>query len=166
MITVTPPTTLTWNDNKFNCVLGWNGVTSDKWEGDGCTPAGTYRLRKVFYRKDRVTGLKSTLPIHPIRTSDGWCDDPEHSFYNTLVQLPIEASHEKLWREDPCYDIVVALGQNDAPIVPYRGSAIFIHVAAADHRPTKGCVALDLQALKTIVAGCGPNESIHIRSVT
>ena len=90
MITVTPPTTLTWNDNKFNCVLGWNGVTSDKWEGDGCTPAGTYRLRKVFYRKDRVTGLKSALPINPIRTSDGWCDDPEHSFYNTLVQLPIE----------------------------------------------------------------------------
>ncbi len=163
MIRVTPPSTLNWNGHIFSCALGRNGVTSDKWESDGCTPAGTYALRKVLYRQDRVTNLKTVLPTHPIRKSDGWCDDPEHSFYNMLVQLPVAASHEKLWREDPCYDIVVALGHNDAPIVPYRGSAIFMHVAAADHRPTEGCVALDLQSITTILAGCDPNENIHIQ---
>ena len=83
-----------------------------------------------------------------------------------LVQLPIEASHEKLWREDPWYDIVVALGYNDTKIVPYRGSAIFMHVAAPDRRPTEGCVALDLQALTTILAGCDPDEKIHIQVFT
>ena len=166
MIRVTPPATLSWNGNIFGCVLGWNGVTSDKWEGDGCTPAGTYALRKVLYRQYRLTGLETKLPIHPITKSDGWCDDPEHSSYNMLVQLPIEASHEKLWREGPCYDIVVVLGHNDTPIVPYRGSAIFMHVATAAHHPTKGCVALDLQALLTILAGCGSKEDIHIQLAT
>ena len=166
MITVTPPATLNWNGNMFSCVLGGNGVTSDKWEGDGCTPAGVFALRKVFYRKDRVTGLKTTLPTHPITKSDGWCDDPEHSLYNMLVRLPIEASHEKLWREEPNYDIVVVLGYNDEPIIPYRGSAIFMHVIASDRRPTEGCVALDSQALEAILAGCGPNENIHIELAT
>ena len=166
MITVTPPTTLIWNGSIFSCILGWNGVTSDKWEGDGCTPAGTYTLRRVFYRKDRVTALKTSLPKHPITKSDGWCDDPEHSLYNMLVHLPIEASHEKLWREDNCYDIVVALGHNDTQVVPYRGSAIFMHVAAPDRRPTEGCIALDLQALTTILAECDPDEKIHIQLAT
>lgn len=166
MIKVTPPGSLTWNGNTFACVLGRNGVNSDKWEGDGCTPAGTYALRKVLYRRDRVAGLKTILPAHPITKSDGWCDDPEHPFYNMLVQLPIEASHEKLWRDEPHYDIVVVLGHNDTPIVPYRGSAIFMHVAAADNRPTRGCVALDLQTLTTVLTGCDQNEHIHIQLAT
>ena len=113
-----------------------------------------------------MTGIKTMLPTHPITKLDGWCDDPEHLLYNTLVQLPIEASHEKLWREDPRYDIVVVLGHNDAPIVPYRGSAIFMHVATADHRPTEGCVALDLHGLITILAGCDPHEKIYIQMAT
>ena len=166
MIKVTPPTTLNWNGQTFGCVIGWNGVTLDKWEGDGCTPSGTYALRRVLYRRDRLTNIKTTLPTHPITKLDGWCDDPEHLLYNTLVQTPIEASHEKLWREDPCYDIVVVLGHNDAPIVPYRGSAIFMHVTAADHRATEGCVALGLQGLITILAGCDPNEKIFIQMAT
>ena len=166
MIRVTPPTTLNWEGNLFKCVLGRNGVTSDKWEGDGFTPAGTYALRKVLYRRDRVAGFQTTLPTHTITKSDAWCDDPEHEFYNMPVQLPIEASHEKLWRNDPCYDIVVVLGHNDAPVVPYRGSAIFMHVATADHSPTEGCVALEMQTLVTVLAGCDPNENIHIQLTT
>ncbi len=166
MIRVTPPDTLNWNGHLFDCVLGRNGVTSDKWEGDGCTPAGTYALRKVLYRRDRVAELKTILPKHPITKSDGWCDDPEHAFYNMPVQLPIEARHEKLWRVEPCYDIVVVLGHNDAPVVPYRGSAIFMHVSAADHHPTEGCVSLGLQALVTVLAGCDENENIQIQLAT
>ena len=73
----------------FSCVLGWNGVTSDKWEGDGCTPARSFHSAKYFIEKIEVTGLKTTLPTHPITKSDGWCDDPEHSLYNMLVRLPL-----------------------------------------------------------------------------
>ncbi|MGB1540385.1 MAG: L,D-transpeptidase family protein, partial [Rickettsiales bacterium] len=52
------------------------------------------------------------------------------------------ARHEKLWREDHCYDVMVPLGYNDRQIVPGKGSAIFLHVAKPGYQPTEGCVAL------------------------
>ena len=38
------------------------------------------------------------------------------------MRLPYAASHEKLWREDGVYDIVVILGHNDDPPVAGAGS--------------------------------------------
>ncbi len=163
MIRVIPPTTLHWEKHVFQCVLGRNGVTDEKWEGDGYTPSGAYSLREIFYRRDRVTNLRTKLPTREITKLDGWCDDPEHELYNRLVRLPINASHEKLWRTDNCYDIIVVLDHNSDPVVPYRGSAIFMHVATAEYRTTEGCVALDRQALETILSGCGQKEVIHIQ---
>ena len=55
------------------------------------------------------------LPVRAIRKADGWCDDPAHPDYNTLVRLPFAASHEEMWRADGLYDLVVELGYNDAP---------------------------------------------------
>jgi L,D-peptidoglycan transpeptidase YkuD (ErfK/YbiS/YcfS/YnhG family) len=73
------------------------------------------------------------------------------------VKLPYRASAEQMWREDHLYDLVAVLGYNDDPVVPGKGSAIFLHLAKPDYAPTQGCVALahdDLQAaLETAAAG-------------
>ncbi len=64
--------------------------------------------------------------------------------------IPTPASAERLWRDDGLYDLVVVLGHNDDPVVPGRGSAIFLHLARPDYAPTEGCAALaraDLEAL-------------------
>jgi len=57
-----------------------------------------------------------------------------------------------LWREDFVYDLLAVLGWNDAPAVPGKGSAIFLHVARPDFRPTEGCVALAQADLQRVLA--------------
>jgi L,D-peptidoglycan transpeptidase YkuD (ErfK/YbiS/YcfS/YnhG family) len=37
-----------------------------------------------------------------------------------------------MWREDHLYDLVLVLGYNDDPVVPGKGSAIFLHLARPD----------------------------------
>ena len=128
--------------------LGASGFIeqSKKTEGDGKTPLGTYHLRFGFYRADRlrIPPLHQERPLHfmPIETDDGWCDDPGHSLYNRFIKLPFKTSHEKMYREDIAYDIVLVVNHNDAPPIAGRGSAIFIHLMQIDGRDTRGCIAL------------------------
>lgn len=146
------------------CVLGKGGVVSagQKREGDGASPAGSWPVRRVFYRPDRGPAPKTALDLVPIQPQDGWCDDPDHPLYNRPVTLPFAASHEKLWREEPVYDLIVELGYNDDPVVPGRGSAIFLHVARPDFRPTEGCIALEKEDLLAALELMGPGTEIEI----
>ncbi|HAY50255.1 L,D-transpeptidase family protein [Thalassospira sp.] len=140
-------------DREFRCAFGVNGITDadSKTEGDGKTPAGRWKLRYVMYRADRRSCPKTRLPVTTISFSDGWCDDPAHPSYNCPVRLPFKGSHEKLWRDDVLYNIVVVLGHNDSPPVPGKGSAIFMHIAKPDYSGTEGCIALAEQDLETLL---------------
>jgi L,D-peptidoglycan transpeptidase YkuD (ErfK/YbiS/YcfS/YnhG family) len=111
-------------------------------EGDAMTPTGEYVLRFGLYRADRLPRPKSKLTFRPLRQDDGWCDAPEDPAYNRFIRLPFAASHEKLWREDGAYDIILVMSHNDSPPVPALGSAVFIHIAQPDDRKTLGCIAL------------------------
>lgn len=132
--------------------LGRSGVTRAKREGDGATPAGTLRLRRLLYRADRIAIPPGRLPRAPLSPEDGWCDDPAHVDYNRPVRLPHPARHEMLWRDDAVYDLIGVLGWNDAPVVPRAGSVIFLHVARPDFAPTEGCIALPLADLVALLA--------------
>ena len=147
---VFPDGTVRWQDHSVRCALGRAGILADKWEGDGATPTGRFPLRWVFYRPDREPCPATGLPSAALTPNMGWCDDPAHADYNRLVELPHPASCESLWRDDGIYDLLVVLGHNDQPVVPKRGSAIFLHLIRPDYQPTEGCVALsrtDLLAL-------------------
>ncbi len=143
-------------EQRYRCVLGSGGIVTDKREGDGGTPVGTWPLRRLLYRPDREEAPACTLPVEVIRPEDGWCDDPAHADYNRPVTLPFGASHEEMWRDDHLYDLVVVVGHNDDPPVPGAGSAIFLHLARPDWGPTAGCVAFTredfLEILGTITA--------------
>lgn len=123
--------------------LGKGGIkpANQKQEGDKASPAGVYPLRRVFFRPDRLPQPITALECTPLSPQMGWCDDPEHAAYNQLVRLPFGPSHEKLWRDDGLYDVVLVIGHNDDPIVAGAGSAIFVHCRRADEGPTDGCVA-------------------------
>ena len=157
---------LTCNGAAFECVLGTSGVSIDKREGDGKTPSGRFLLRRVFYRADRVDLPRTSLPASPLQESDGWCDAPEDPAYNFQVKHPCPARAERLWRDDNRYNIIVVLGHNDDPVVPGAGSAIFLHIAADDLRPTEGCVALRQADLLTVLAHCTPETNIYIEPPT
>lgn len=136
----------------FRCAIGRGGARADKSEGDGATPIALLPLRRVLYRADRVAAPACAVAVEPIGPDDGWCDDPSHPDYNRHVMLPHPARHERLWREDPLYDIVGVLGWNDAPVMKGRGSAIFLHLARPDLAPTEGCIALPERELREVLA--------------
>ena len=129
---------------RLRAICGRAGVTPRKDEGDGATPLGVLPLLRVLYRADRVKAPRCAVPVEPIGRADGWCDDVEDAAYNKPVRLPYAGRHEALWRDDGVYDVIGVLGWNIAPIIPGRGSAIFLHVATPDFTPTAGCVALEL----------------------
>jgi L,D-peptidoglycan transpeptidase YkuD (ErfK/YbiS/YcfS/YnhG family) len=148
---------------KLHAALGRSGIARKKLEGDGRTPAGTFRLLSVLYRADRGAKPMTALPASPFAQDFGWCDDPEDRNYNRPVRLPYRASHERFWRDDRLYDIVVVLDFNFA--FPRRGggSAIFIHVAAPGLQPTEGCIALAQRDLRQLLERIGPNTRLTIR---
>lgn len=150
-------------DQVLLCRLGRNGVRLKKLEGDGTTPAGRFKLRRVLYRADRAAPPATALPTAPIERDDGWCDDPADSYYNSAVKLPYPARAEKMWRDDHQYDVVVVIGHNDDPVVPGRGSAVFIHLSADNSSPTAGCVALSSADMSEVLKSAGPETTIEIR---
>lgn len=132
------------------CAFGRSGLTEAKREGDGATPLGTWPLRQLYHRPDRPAPPATGLPVTEIQSDSGWCDDPAHPDYNRFVKLPFSASHERLWRDDGLYDLLIPLGYNDEPIAAGQGSAIFFHLARENYQPTEGCVAIaeaDMRAL-------------------
>lgn len=133
---------LTFKEHQFKCSIGRSGFSENKVEGDGSTPVGNFYIENIYYRDDKIKNLDSKINKIVINASDGWCDDPTQREYNQIVRLPYDFSAEKLYREDSLYNIVCVLNYNSNPIIPGKGSAIFIHVAKDNYEPTEGCVAL------------------------
>ena len=154
--------TLTWTDGTVRCVLGRSGILENKWEGDGGTPMGRYVLRRVLYRPDRESRPVTALPVDALSPTMGWCDDPTHRDYNRMVELPHPASCESLWRDDGVYDILTVLGHNDDPVIPFLGSAIFMHLVRPAQTPTEGCVALSHADLLAVLAAAQPDDALKI----
>jgi L,D-peptidoglycan transpeptidase YkuD (ErfK/YbiS/YcfS/YnhG family) len=147
---------------EYPCALGRSGVRKVKIEGDGATPVGTFDIRSLFFRADRLAVPKTDIPLNIIHSDDGWCDAPNDACYNRLVRLPYPASAESLWRTDDVYDLVLVIGHNDNPIIAGHGSAIFVHVATPDYAPTAGCVALARDDLLRVLQKLEPGAQITI----
>jgi L,D-peptidoglycan transpeptidase YkuD (ErfK/YbiS/YcfS/YnhG family) len=145
------------------CALGRAGTVRAKREGDGATPVGCFGLVNVFYRADRVPRPATRLAAAPLRPDLGWCDDPAERRYNHPVRLPFPAGHERLWRDDRLYDVVVVLDYNLARPRPGLGSAIFLHLAAPGFAPTAGCIAVAPDAMRRLLALIGSRTRLEIR---
>ena len=142
---------LIFKDQQFQCAIGRAGFIKDKKEGDGYTPIGTFFIEKIYYRADKIKHLDTKIKHVAINQFDGWCDDPSQKEYNQLVKFPYNFSAERLYRKDSLYNIVCVLNYNTNPITPGLGSAIFLHIAHDDYRPTEGCIALNQEDLLFIL---------------
>ncbi len=162
MIHLISPNAVRVGDKTYHCTIGRGGIAAmgEKREGDIKTPSGQFTLRCCYYRPDRMAPPKTALPVIALTPEDGWCDDPGHPMYNQPVKLPFAGRHEKLWREDHVYDVIIPLGYNDGfdangnptPIIPGAGSAIFMHIMRDDGVGTEGCVAFGLEDLLEVLA--------------
>ena len=98
---------LTYKNFKVKYALGKKGIGIKKEEGDLITPIGTYRIRYVLYRKDRIKSFKTKLKKIVIKKSMGWCDDPKSKQYNQLIKIPSKYFYEKIFKKENIYDIVL-----------------------------------------------------------
>lgn len=140
--------------------IGRGGVRADKREGDGATPAGVHRITGLLFRPDR---LAAPAPwARPIGPGDLWCDDPDDAAYNHPVRAPFAASHERMRRADPLYDVVLLTDWNRPKARPGAGSAIFLHQWRRPGWPTAGCIAMARGDLLWLAARAAPGTVLVV----
>jgi L,D-peptidoglycan transpeptidase YkuD (ErfK/YbiS/YcfS/YnhG family) len=144
--------------------LGRSGLSARKREGDGSTPTGTYRLGGTAYGIAPNPGIH--LAYHRLVCGDWWDEDPGSAAYNTFQHVACGTSpafgggSEALWRIAPQYRYFAVIDYNAHPIVPGRGSAIFLHVAVG---ATAGCVSLPEPRLVRLLRWLRPSARPSIR---
>ncbi len=143
--------------------LGRGGIKANKREGDGGTPRGQFRLRKLWWRADRQPRPMTQLPMRRIRPEDAWCEDPADRHYNRPIRRSANEPGDRLWRDDRLYDLIIEIDHNTRPRIAGRGSAVFIHIARPGFAPTAGCVALSAGALGKLLYRLGRKTRIQIQ---
>ncbi len=134
--------TLKFDDFYFNCSIGEKGLTKNKVEGDKKTPVGIFSFENLYYRGDRISKPITKLKCIKIQKEMGWCNDIRNTEkYNKLININQKVRHEKLFRKDHKYDLMVPINYNTQNPKLGKGSAIFIHLTN-DFKPTLGCIAL------------------------
>ena len=162
MIIINKSGHLIYKDLKFRCALGKGGVGKKNTEGDNITPKGTFKIVKIYWRKDRIGKISSKFKLVKITKNMGWCDDPKSKKYNRFIKLPTKFKHEKLHRKDNLYDLVLVTNFNMRPTIKNKGSAIFIHVANKKYSSTKGCIALSKNDLIKLIKDIKKNSKIIV----
>ncbi len=162
MIIINKTGYLKYKNLKFRCALGKAGVKKKEKEGDNITPKGIFKITKIYYREDKIKNITSVLKKIKIKKNMGWCDDPNSQLYNQQITLPNKYSHEKLYRNDNLYDLILVLNYNSNPIIKNKGSAIFIHIAKNSYKKTKGCIALKKVHLIELISKIKKNTKVKI----
>ena len=162
MIIVKKSGYLQYKNLKFRCALGKAGIKKKEKEGDNVTPKGIFKITSMYYRPDKIKNIITAVKKIKIKKNIGWCDDPNSHFYNQQISLPNKFSHEKLYRNDSLYDLILVLNYNVNPIIKNKGSAIFIHVAKKNYKKTKGCIALKKKHLIELISKIKKNTKIKI----
>ena len=139
---------LLYKGYKLKCSIGKSGIKYLKKEGDLATPKGIFKLGLLYYRKDRNKFIKSKIRKKIIKKNMGWCDDSQSKKYNQEIKFPFKYTAEKLYRKSKIYDILINIKYNNNPIKKKRGSAIFLHLANKNYKPTKGCVGIKKRFFK------------------
>ena len=162
MIIVKKSGYLQYKNLKFRCALGKAGIKKKEKEGDNVTPKGIFKITSMYYRPDKIKNIITAVKKIKIKKNIGWCDDPNSHFYNQQISLPNKFGHEKLYRNDSLYDLILVLNYNVNPIIKNKGSAIFIHIAKKNYKKTKGCIALKRANIIQLVSQIKKNTKIKI----
>jgi L,D-peptidoglycan transpeptidase YkuD (ErfK/YbiS/YcfS/YnhG family) len=92
----------------------------------------------------------------------GWCDDQNYpEKYNQLITINDKVGHEKLFRKDHKYDLLIPIKFNYNKRIPGKGSCIFIHLTD-NYQSTAGCVALKKKDFLIMLKLINKNTKIKI----
>ena len=153
--------TLILDDFKFKCCVGKYGFTKNKVEGDKKTPIGVFKLGNLYFRKDKFSKLDTKLKKIPIKKNMGWCDDIKSSKYNKLIKLPFKMRHEKMYKQDSSYDLLIPINYNVTNTKKGKGSAIFLHLTR-NYKQTLGCIAIKKKDMLILIKLINNKSKIKI----
>jgi L,D-peptidoglycan transpeptidase YkuD (ErfK/YbiS/YcfS/YnhG family) len=148
----------------FPARLGWNGLSAGRREGDGTTPAGTFRIGPTMYGNEPNPGVR--FRYRRVRCGDWWDEDPASPTYNTFQHVrcgtrpPFAVKSEGLWQSPRAYRWLAVVEFNMHPVVPGRGSGIFLHAQTGG--PTNGCISLRGGDLRLVLRWLRPDATPHI----
>jgi L,D-peptidoglycan transpeptidase YkuD (ErfK/YbiS/YcfS/YnhG family) len=138
--------------------LGQRGVSERKREGDRMTPAGAFGFLRTMYGIAASPGVR--YRYHRIVCGDWWVEDPRSPSYNRFRHVPcgskppFRVKSEDMSRSPTAYRYLAVIAYNTSPVVPGRGSGIFLHVSTG--RPTLGCVSLTRARLVAVLRWLRP----------
>jgi L,D-peptidoglycan transpeptidase YkuD (ErfK/YbiS/YcfS/YnhG family) len=144
--------------------LGRNGLSANRHEGDKTTPIGVFGFQRVMYGVGPNPGVR--YRYHRIVCGDWWVEDPRSPYYNRFRHVrcgskpPFRTTSEDMSRSPISYRHLAVIDFNTRPIVPGRGSGIFLHVSTG--RPTLGCISLARPRLVTTLRWLDPAASPKI----
>jgi L,D-peptidoglycan transpeptidase YkuD (ErfK/YbiS/YcfS/YnhG family) len=144
--------------------LGGRGVSADRREGDRTTPVGSFGIGRTMYGVAPNPGVR--YRYRRIVCGDWWVEDPRSPYYNQFRHVrcgskpPFAVVSDDLSRSPTAYRHFAFIRFNAGPVVPGRGSGIFLH--ASTGRPTLGCISLPLAQLVTTLRWLRPASAPRI----
>jgi L,D-peptidoglycan transpeptidase YkuD (ErfK/YbiS/YcfS/YnhG family) len=141
--------------------LGRNGLSANRREGDGTTPAGTFRIGGTMYGNEPDPGV--AFPYRRLRCGDWWDEDPRSPTYNTFQHVPcgrkppFGGASEGMWEQPRPYPFLAVIEYNTRPVVPGKGSGIFLHAQTGG--ATIGCVSLRKEELRRVLRWLRPGAA-------
>lgn len=130
-----------------------------KQEGDGCAPAGIFRIARAFGSGPKPDWVK--LPYVRCTPHHFGVDDARSRHYNQIVDVREVArdwrSAESMTPAGGCYRLGAVIAHN-AQNLPGRGSCIFLHVWQGRGVPTSGCTAMRENDLRSMLMWLDPEK--------
>jgi L,D-peptidoglycan transpeptidase YkuD (ErfK/YbiS/YcfS/YnhG family) len=155
-----------WRQNAgpWTAWLGQHGTSPAKREGDRRTPTGIFGFLGTMYGIEPSPGVR--YPYRRLVCGDWWVEDPASPYYNRFRHVrcgstpPFHTTSEDMSRSPTAYRHLGVIAFNTSPVVPGRGSGIFLHVSTG--RPTLGCVSLPLSQLVATLHWLRPSAAPRI----
>ena len=141
--------------------LGRNGLSSDRREGDGTTPTGTYPIGRTMYGNEANPGVR--FRYRRLRCGDWWDEDQSSPTYNRFQHVrcgtkpPFGGASEGMWQQPRPYPFLAVIEYNTRPVVPGRGSGMFLHAQTGG--PTIGCISLRKDQLRAVLRWLRPGDA-------
>ena len=138
--------------------LGRNGLSANRREGDGTTPTGLFGIGRTMYGNEPNPGVR--FAYRRLRCGDWWDEDPSSPTYNSFQHVPcgteppFGGASEGMWQQPRPYPFLAVIEYNMRPVVPGRGSGIFLHAQTGG--PTIGCVSLRRDELRAVLRWLRP----------
>ena len=142
----------------FVARVGYNGLSGNRREGDGTTPTGTFAIGATMYGNAPNPGVR--FRYRRLVCGDWWDEDPASPTYNTFQHVrcglrpPFRVKSPGMWQQPRAYPYLAVVEFNVRPVVPGRGSGIFLHAQTGG--PTQGCISLARGALVRVLRWLDP----------